>query len=189
MKTKRLFFVSDDLDDLERMEEELERAGIVTPQIHVLTLDDGAADRHSHLHSVSSFMKKDVVHSTLVGASFGVVSALAILLIAWLAGWTQSAAGWLPFVFLAVIALGFCTWEGGLRGIQTPNVHFQRFQQALEQGQHVFFVDAEPAQEQTVTEIARQHTGARPAGSDHGAPGWLVFGQHRVKRFFVETFP
>ena len=32
MKLTRHFFISDDLDDLEHLEEELERSGIVTPQ-------------------------------------------------------------------------------------------------------------------------------------------------------------
>jgi hypothetical protein len=189
MGMKRRFFVSDDLDDLERMEEELEREGIVTPQIHVLTLDDTGMARHQHLHQVVSLMKRDIVHSTLIGAVVGVVAAVIALLTAYAAGWTETAAGWTPFIFLAIILLGFFTWEGGLRGMEEPNVHFRNFESVLNQGRHVFFVDLDPGQEYILDRIAKQHKSIEPAGSDQGSPHWIVHLQHRVKRFFVEVFP
>jgi hypothetical protein len=189
VKTTRHFFVSDNLDELERMEEELERAGMTTPQLHLLTLDDAQADSHRHLHTVVSLMKKDIVHQTIIGAVIGVGAAILALLIPYFAGWTDTAAGWVPFIFLAIVLLGFFTWEGGLRGIESPNVHFRAFQDALEQGRHVFFVDVEPRQENTLGEVARHYSRIEPAGKDRGAPYWLVCWQHRIKRFFVETFP
>lgn len=189
MKMKRHFFISDDLDDLERFEEELERADIVTPQIHVLTMDDNAAANHHNLHEVTSLMKTDLVHSTLLGAVAGVAAAIVILLVANLAGWTDTAAGQLPFVFLAIIALGFFTWEGGLWGIDRPNVHFQSFEQALKEGKHVFFVDLEPGRGKIVRELVKNHPSVTPAGEGAGAPHWIVRSQHRLKRFFTETFP
>lgn len=187
---KRYFFISNDLDDLERFEEELEKAGISTPQIHVLTLDDTAAENHHHLHQVTALMKKDVIHSGLIGLALGVCGALLVLLVASLAGWTEGAAGWLPFLFLAAIVLGFFTWEGGLWGIQVPNVHFQQFQEALEAGKHVFFVDVEPSRESgIVKELVREHPTISKAGKGTAAPRWLIMGQNRFKRLFVETLP
>lgn len=189
MSMTRHFFVSDDLDDLERLEEELERASVVQPQIHVLTLDDSAVQRRRHLHPVVSFMKKDVVHSTLIGACIGGGAALATLLMAYVAGWTEAQAGWLPFVFLAVVLLGFFTWEGGLRGIDMPNRQFLRFQGLLNAGKHVFFVDLRPDQERILSSALARHPRLSPAGTASGAPGWLVSSQHHVRRFFVDVFP
>lgn len=189
MKMTRHFFISDDLDDLERLEEDLERAGVVTPQIHLLTLDDTGADRHHHLHKVTALMRQDIVHSTLVGAAMGVGAAALVLVVAWLAGWTQTPAGWIPFIFLAIIALGFFAWEGGLWGIQTPNVHFQRFEKALQEGKHVFFVDLEPGQAKILTSGLARHPRVQDAGTGEAAPHWIVAGQHRIKRFLTETWP
>ncbi|MCP1674646.1 hypothetical protein J2T57_001784 [Natronocella acetinitrilica] len=189
MRLKRYFFISNDLDDLERFEEDLENAGIVTPQIHVLTLDDTGADFHHHLHTVTDFMKRDVLHSTLICAAAGACLAVLVLLVAYFAGWTDSPAGWMPFIFLAIIVLGFVTWEGGLRGIDTPNSQFQRFERALRDGKHVFFVDIEPGQEKIVNKLAKNHPTAQSAGTAPGAPRWLVFSQHRLRRFFADTFP
>nr|WP_200872661.1 hypothetical protein [Polycyclovorans algicola] len=189
MKMTRYFFISDDLDDLEHLEEELERAGIVTPQIHLLTNDDGAAEQHNHLHKVASFMKRDIVHSTLIGAVAGICAATLVLVTAFTAGWTATEAGWMPFIFLSVVLLGFLTWQGGLWGIQRPNVHFLHFEKALKEGNHVFFVDLEPGQDKMVKRLVKRHPRLKEAGTAAGAPHWLIFWQHRVTRFFVKTWP
>lgn len=189
MKMTRHFFISDDLDDLECMEEDLERAGFVTPQIHALSLDDSRAENRHHLHTVVSIMKQDLVRSTIRGALIGVAAAIIILIIAYAAGWTATAAGWIPAVFLAIVLLGFFTWEGGLRGAESPHAHLQRFRTALENGRHVFFVDVEPGQEGILQEVAGKHPSIEAGGTARGSPRWIVFGQHRVKRFFTETFP
>ncbi|WP_440997011.1 NAD/FAD-utilizing enzyme [Arhodomonas sp. SL1] len=189
MRMKRYFFISSDMDDLERLEEDLERAGIVTPQCHVLTLDDAEAESHRHLNQVKALMKRDLVHSTLIGAVIGAALAVLVLIIAGVMGWSDTAAGWLPFIFLAVITFGFFTWEGGLRGIETPNQRFRDFEDALQQGRHVFFVDLEPGQEALVDDAVKRHPTLEPAGTAAGAPHWVVHWQHRVKSFFVHTFP
>jgi len=62
MQMLRHYFISDNLDDLEVFEEQLETAGVSTPQIHVLTSHDAELAHHEHLHRVQSMMKKDVVH-------------------------------------------------------------------------------------------------------------------------------
>lgn len=189
MNMIRHFFISDDLDDLERMEEDLEREGLVTPQIHLLTLDDSGAGNHHHLNSVVSLMRQDLVGSTIRGAIIGVGVAILVLAIVYGVGWTETGAGWMPFVFLAIVLLGFFTWEGGLRGAESPGTHFQRFHTALEDGKHVFFVDLEPGREHILHQVAKNHPTIQAAGTAGGEPRWLVFSRHRIKRFFVETFP
>ncbi len=56
----RHYYISDNLDELERLEAELEASGIATEQIHVLSEKDAETGQR-HLHEVSPFMKKDVV--------------------------------------------------------------------------------------------------------------------------------
>lgn len=189
MKLTRYFFISDSLDDLERFEKNLEQTEIVSPQMHLLTLDDSGAANHEHLQSMTSFMKKDIIRSTLFGAGIGLCAAILVLIVSYLAGWTQTAAGWMPFIFLAFVVLGFVTWQGGLWGIQKPNVHFDSFEQALNDGKHVFFVDVTPAHGRVLQEIAAKHSAVEAAGSARGAPTWIVFSHHGLKRFFTQTFP
>lgn len=189
MKMKRHFFVSDDLDDLERFEEELERAGIATPQIHVLTLDDSAAEAHAHLHDVQSLMKKNVIQSGEYGLAVGVTAAVLVLVATYLAEWHTSLAGWVPFVFLAIVLLGFFTWEGGFIGIQTFNSNFKHFKEQLEAGKHVFFVDVSAEQEGTLERIVLNHPTAEMAGTGRSTPHWIVAWQQRLKGLFTETLP
>jgi hypothetical protein len=182
MKLRRSYFISDDLDDLEAIEEQLEQSGIDTAQIHVLSENDAEVEKHRHLHDVQSLMKKDIVRSTMLGAAVGLIAFVLVLTVAYAAGWTQTAAGWIPFIFLAVVLLGFCAWEGGLFGIHRMNHAFARFRKALHEGKHVFFVDVEPSQEPILEQVMAAHPKVRSAGTGHAAPRWLIGVQVGVRK-------
>ena len=178
---KRHYFISDDLDDLEIVERDLESAGVTTPQIHVLSEDDSGVESH-HLHEVEAVLKKDVVHGTELGALVGVIAAAAILILAWLSGLTATYT-WVPAIFLSVIVLGFCTWEGGLIGIQEPHTDFRRFQDDLHQGKHILFVDVDPEQESILRDVVNQHPKLQDAGEGSSTPRWVVGAQQKFTRF------
>ena len=57
---KRHFYISEDLDDLEQVEQELVSGGVETPHIHVLSENDADVENH-HLHEVEAVLKKDIV--------------------------------------------------------------------------------------------------------------------------------
>ena len=177
----RHYYISDDLDDLEILEHELEDENITTPQIHVLSDDDTGVETH-HLHEVKSLFKTDIVHATEVGALIGIAVSTTVLLVAAYSGVTESV-GWLPFVFLAVVLLGFCTWEGGLFGIQKLNVQFERFRSALRSGKHIFFVDLEPEQEATLAQAIKHHPRLELAGTGPSSPHWFIQWQNNWQRF------
>ena len=180
MKMLRHYFISDNLDDLEVFEEHLENAGVSTSQIHVLSRHDADVEHHEHLHEVQSFMKQDVVHSAEIGAVIGAGAFVFILAVAYFAGWTETAVGWIPFMFLAIVLLGFCTWLGGLIGIEKPNHDFVRFEEALSDGKHIFFVDLEPAQEGVLERVLESHPQVEPAGTGSSAPHWLVVLERKI---------
>ena len=178
----RHYYIVDDLDELELIEHELESEGITEPQIHVLSRDDRQVNLH-HLHEVESVLKQDVVHSTEIGAAVGVIGGTLALLVPYLMGWTSSAAGWTPFVFLAVVILGFSTWEGGFIGIQTPNINFTRFSNLLKKGKHILFVDVAPDQELAISVIMKNHQGIEAAGFGTATPKWVIKAQDNFRHF------
>jgi hypothetical protein len=186
---QRYYFISDDLDDLQGFERDLEAAGIPQPQLHLLTLDDAEAESREGLHEVHSLMKKDLIHSGEYGLVLGIVAAALVIVVTWLAGWYENVLGWAPFVFLAIIVLGFFAWEGGFIGIQTFNVNFRRFRRELEQGRHVFFVDLARNQKKTLDRVVQHHPSTRLAGTGRSAPHWLVSGQQRLRRLLFDTLP
>jgi hypothetical protein len=178
----RHYYISDNLDDLEAVENELEASGINSEQIHVLSEQVAEVEEH-HLHEVNSLMKQDVVHSGEIGAVIGVPLAALVLGGAYWLGWHESAAGWVPFIFLAVVVLGFCIWEGGFFGIQVPNAHFRNFKQLVETGKHVFFVDVEPNQESVLERVIERHPKLTGAGTGTASPHWTVAWLHRWHQF------
>jgi len=183
----RHYYISDDLDDLDHIEEELEKAGVATPQMHVLSRDDAGVALHEHLHPVEAVLKKDVVRGTEIGAVIGVIAASVVLIVAYYSGVTETV-GWMPFGFLAVVVLGFCTWEGGLFGIQEPHADFKRFEADLDAGKHVFFVDLDEEQEAALTAIVDAHPRLQAAGKGTPTPKVVVAAQ---KKFHdaMQTLP
>lgn len=184
---KRYFYISDDLEDLKTVEHELRESGLTTPQFHVLSHSDADVQQHN-LHDVEAVLRKDVVHSMERGAIIGIVGAALVLLVAYLAGWTESAAGWTPFIFLAIVVLGFCTWEGGLFGIQEPHYQFKRFQNLLDSGRHVFFVDLTDEQEVILNRIVTAHPRLEKAGEGESSPQWVIEWRNNWNGF-VKTMP
>lgn len=174
MNMLRHYFISNSLDDTEVFEEQLEAAGVSTSQLHVLSHDEAEVHHHPHLHEVQSFMKNDAVHSALQAAIGGVCASVLVLAVAYFAGWTESKAGWIPFIFLSVVLLGFCTWWGGLHGIHRPNHNFARFEQALNDGKHVFFMDLEPHQEPILETVLKSHPQVEIAGTGTSSPHWII---------------
>lgn len=175
---QRHYYISDDLDELERLESELQKQGIKTPQFHVLSENDAEVEKH-HLHAIEPVLKKDVVRSTQIGALFGLFGASILLAVAFLMQWHLSAVGWVPFLFSAFVVLGFCTWQGGLIGIQLPNHQFKQFQELLSKGKHVFFVDISQDQQSILDAIIARHPKLLFAGTGKATPGWVVKSQDR----------
>lgn len=183
---KRHYYVSEDLHDLKKLEDELESAGVDYEQIHVLS-DDDAALEEMGLHAVDSLSKKDVIKSGFMGLGLGVIGAGAILFFFIQMGFHESFT-MAPALFLAVATLGFCTWEGGLWGIQMNNREFNRFQNDLSKGKHVFFVDLKSSQEPMLEHVLGFHPDLKEAGEGDGASEWVV-GAHKNWHKFTRWAP
>jgi len=176
---KRHYFISDNLDDLDRIE---------VPQIHVLSRDDAGVDTHEHLHNIEAVFKQDVVHGTIVGAVLGLLAAALVLAIAYFTKLPETFT-WMPFYFLSVVMFGFVTWSGGFYGIQSPHKDFRRFQSDLDNGKHVFIVDVDSSQEDIMKQVELDHPQLVPAGTGDATPRWVIMGQQNFKDITTTTFP
>ncbi len=185
---KRHYFISNDLDDLDRIEAELEQSGVAKPQIHVLSRDDAAVESHTHLHNIESVLKQDVIHGTVIGALFGLLAAALALGLGYLSNLPETYT-WMPFYFLAIVVFGFVTWSGGFYGIQTPHKEFRRFQKDLADGKHIFIVDVDPSQEELIKRIEALHPQLVDAGTGDATPRWIVKSQQNIKDITSTTFP
>lgn len=182
---KRHYYISDNLDELEAIERRLEHAGIPMPQIHVLSDDDAEVSAH-HLNEVEAVLRKDVVNGTARGAVVGLIGAATILSATWGSGIAANIT-WVPPIFLSIVVLGFCTWEGGFIGIQEPHEDFARFRDTLRAGKHVLVVDVSPRQEQILRKVTGDYPRLAHAGEGEGAPGWFVGARARFEQLIRGT--
>ncbi|MGI9319034.1 MAG: NAD/FAD-utilizing enzyme [bacterium] len=184
---KRHYYISDDLDDLDLIEEELEERGVYKPQIHVFSKDDAGVDAHDHLHNIYSIFKTDIIHGAATGLWIGVILASIILVATSYGDWAVSYT-WTPFILAAIIVLGFSVWIGGLYGIQGPHHDFKQFEPQLRKGKHVFVVDVKPDQEARLAGVVLAHPRLELAGTSRASPRWIVMGQQNLNKL-VESFP
>ncbi len=183
----RFYYLSNNLNELEQTEHELETLGIRHHQIHVLSEDHLHIRQHSRLQFVPYILRKNFMHACEVGAMVGFVLSILVLMLVFLFGWAVSV-GWAPFIFLALVLLGFSTWEGGLYGIQKPNRNFVRFSDSLRQGVHVFFVDIQRHQHPILESVMTGHPNMAPAGIEDVNTSWWRQLQCNLNAFF-NTLP
>lgn len=183
---QRHYYISDNIDELDELERELEAGGLARTQIHVLSeMDQQVAERQ--LPEVEAVLRQDVVHGTEIGALVGLLIASVVLLFAYLSGLAGTVT-WVPFIFLAVVVLGFCTWEGGLFGIQVPNSNFSRFADTLAAGKHVLFVDVDGRQESLLEQVVGRHPQLQVAGHGQAMPQWVLEAQNKWLHF-IKVMP
>lgn len=169
---KRRFYLSDDIDALTALEKDLEGKGVERPQIRTISREEAALEKRD-VPQVNSLLRKDVVHSTVVGAAVGLVVGAIPIVVALIIGLPQNVL-WLPVIFLSIILLGFCAWEGGMIGIHRPNHHYRKFLKALNEDQHLLVVDVTPGQEALVNERVYSDPKIKDAGAGAPVPGWVV---------------
>lgn len=165
---KRYYFVTDNLPQLLAVEESLKQEGITPLQMHLLSDEDAELERHGlQSQNVDSLFRNDITRSLLSGFIVG-LCAVALILGLGYALDTDGAVNWWLLVLFSLIALGFCTWEGGMLGIHRPNRRFKKFVNYLRSGKHLFFVDIHPGQEAIVERVAHDHRHLQPMGTDAG---------------------
>lgn len=183
----RHYFITDSLEDLVQVEQALISRHFLDSQIHVLSEQDAEVAK-LQLHEIESVLKKDVIHSTKIGAVVGVILAIITLIFAYFMNWFNSPSGWLPFVFLSIVIIGFCTWEGGFIGIQTDNINFRRFKRLVNNGKHLLFVDIEPQQTNTLGEVIKQYPSLQAQGTGDASPHWVIYGREKYQ-MFMKSMP
>lgn len=182
----RHYYISDNLGELESVSEHLVQAGLAEEQVHVLSEADEETAKH-RLNAVNSLSKSDIIHSGLIGAGVGAVLAALVLLAGGFFD-AEGVEGWLPFVFLAVVVFGFCTWEGGFRGIQVRNAEFRRFDDMLKLGRHVLIVDVDPRDEGKVKQVVGEGGRLQGAGQNETPRAWIISSQKSINDL-VKTLP
>ena len=150
---KRLYYLTQSLDSVSKISDDLHREGLSDWNIHVLS-KDAAGLYHRHVHGANLFQQNDLIHSGEMGAMIG--ATLGIL-----AGLMIDSLFALPMLVPAAVMVSatlFGAWSGGLVGITKENYKVKRFHDDLEKGQYLIMVDVHGTQELLVKQqVQRYH--------------------------------
>ncbi len=135
----KLKYLTNDIEELDAVEQDLEANGIPRSHIHVLSNSDGELAKHD-IPTFSDWSKRDLTYYGIRGAVIGVVLSMCILGGGYVYGITDSVS-WAILGFIAAATMGFCTWEGGLMGIAKLNHEFEQYHEDIENGEHLLVVD------------------------------------------------
>ncbi len=150
------YLISDSLDEIEQVHDELVEQGIPDIHQHVLSDDDAGVTEH-HLRSVNPFNKTDIVRCTIMGAVLGFLISFSLLSMPFLFDVT-TPIGAVPFVFGALVFLGLFTWEGGLIGLHKVNHHYQKIDKDIHNGKHLLIVDHGQEEFTSLNKVIAKHS-------------------------------
>ncbi|ADN76241.1 conserved hypothetical protein [Ferrimonas balearica DSM 9799] len=176
----RHYYLSTSLWELQLVERQLEKQGLSPAQIHVHSRHPTLL-RRFHLLPVSSLMLYDLLYYAWRGLQLGAGLAMALLALAF--WWGVGELGWVPIWMFAALVLGFCTWEGGLIGLQHPHHRIDSFDKAIAQGMHLMMVDVAPGQRHSLDAVVARHPGLMAQGTAEGVPQPMLTFQERVMQW------
>lgn len=157
---KHAYYLSEDLNELEQVHNELIETGLKDNDIHVLSDDEANVEIH-HMRNVNPFMKTNVVRALLLGAGVGLVMGGLMMSVPFVFGFSASL-GSIPFTLGALFLLGFATWEGGFLGLQKAHPKFSEVLNRIHKGKHLLIVDYSENKASQLGAVKSQHPALEP---------------------------
>lgn len=183
---KQHHYLFDSLDDLQRACLDLEEMNVPHERLYVAHKSHLSLEKR-HLNDIGEVGETDLIHSGLRGVLVGLVASACAVSATWFALGHHELGGVITG-FVGLVALGFCTWVGGLVGASHDNWRLSPYHDQIEQGKSLLLVDLAPEQEMEVTRfMAAIHREGRHTGesSSHESP--LEGGWHLHLRPFREV--
>ncbi|ASK34501.1 hypothetical protein [Alloalcanivorax mobilis] len=169
---KRFYYLTDSIDSVQGISQDLDRAGVGGARVHVSGRDAGPLAR-ARLRASTLLEDTDIMHTGFLGALFGALTGVVLgFALAGLDPW-----GWQLDLSVVVVTTAFClclgAWMGGIFGISSRNHHLRPFWAEVEKGQYLVMVDADDdRQARRIDEMMnREHREVRQVGrEDHYSP-------------------
>lgn len=152
---RRLYYIADNLDTVDKVADLLQRQGITGWNFHVISKDAAGLYRH-HLHSATPLHTQDVWRFGERGALIGLVLGLLVsLLIIGALGYFEN-----QFFAAAVVITALVTmhgaWAGGMAGLATENHKIKRFHNDIEAGRFLLMIDVKNSARERIQHALEQ---------------------------------
>jgi len=162
---KRLYYLSNNIDVVEKLSGKLHQKGITDWNFHVMGKDKADMVRH-HVHTTTPLHELDIVRSGERGVLAGFL--VGLLLTCYVALFTSFGAsmGLIAQAASVVLFVMFGAWVGGLVGVSTENYKIRRFHSAIDAGNFLIMVDVKQDQRRDVEDVIDMFHDIQRAGED-----------------------
>lgn len=162
---KRLYYLSNNIDVVERLSDQLHQKGISDWNFHVMGKDKANMIRH-HVHTTTPLHELDIVRSGERGVLGGFL--VGLLVTCYIALFTSFGAsmGIIAQAASVILFALFGAWLGGLIGVSTENYKIRRFHKAIDAGNYLIMVDVNHDQRRAVEDVIDKFHDIQRAGED-----------------------
>lgn len=163
---KCLYYLTSSIDTTHSISDDLHEAGVNDWFLHIISRDTAGIKKH-HLHSSNYIEQLDILRDGIIGAVIGFVLGLIIIGIISFNQYFPLEVPNITYLFIVILLILFCSWEGGLAGIANENKKLAEFHDDLKAGKYLILVYARTHQEQAIKAMmAKKHADIRLEGSD-----------------------
>lgn len=162
---KRLYYLSNNIDVVEKLSDTLHERGITDWNFHVMGKDNADMIRH-HLHTTTPLHELDIVRSGERGVLLGLIIGLCITTYVTLFTTFGESMGFIAQLGSVALFSLFGAWLGGLVGVSTENYKVRRFHSDIEDGSFLIMVDVKRAQRLEVESVIESFHEIQRAGED-----------------------
>lgn len=159
-------FLLNNLNHSDQLQSSLMATGIKESDIHFVTENNKDFAGH-HVHEASIFEERDLLHS---GLRFAIVGAAIGLVLSTVFYYTQPYGwqfGFVNFVFMMALTIGFSGWIGGLFGIAHRNYRISDYENDLKNGKAIMLVYTDDEHADKAKQIVNEtESGSRYLGKD-----------------------
>lgn len=162
---KRLYYLTKSIDEVDKVADDLHRAGVTDWNFHVLGNNKAELSDH-HISMTSPFHERDIIRCVERGALIGITAGVFCSIAGTLYTSFVAEAGFGAQLAILLLCGMFGAWTGGLSGISTENYKIRRFHDAIEAGYYLILVDTYPENERVVPIVMNWHEHVVAGGED-----------------------
>ena len=162
---KRYYYLTKSIDEVDKVADDLHRAGVTDWNFHVLGNNKAELSDH-HISMTSPFHERDIVRCVQRGALIGITAGVFCSIAGTLFSSFIAEAGFgAQFTILCICGL-FGAWTGGLSGMSTENYKIRRFHDDIEAGYYLILVDTDAQRDNVVPAVMKWHFDVVDGGED-----------------------
>ncbi|AKE52113.1 hypothetical protein TQ33_1153 [Kangiella geojedonensis] len=93
------------------------------------------------VNTANFWYKTNIIKGSLLGAFIGLLLSVLIYIVFTESNFIKREFVSMLSIIATLISIGFCTWLGGLLGLESKNSSLSKYEQYIKDGEHLLLVD------------------------------------------------